>query len=246
MKFYFFLLSCFISNHCLFSQNETNDNKTIYNTHEIEVGIDVKKFVNSILTNSFEEISSLSINPALILKIRAGEKRFISINEKRAFRILADAIYLQPFINEDSLIASSNQISNTFSEALNEKLKLSLLLGYEWQKQNGKYQYFNGFDLGVEYDNSVRSLFINTGNPNFRKIKDKRLLFPFIGFAGFKYFLSPKVSFSFESSFELRYIRVFNQTIESLPIPVEVDEFSVNKIQLNFNFLRNVNFSYYF
>lgn len=76
-------------------------------------------------------------------------------------------------------------------------------LGYEWQIQKNKLQFFYGVDLNILYQynyNTYEDIFGSTGE---RKLKNLEI--GPVGFIGAKYFLSSNISLSTEISYDLIY-----------------------------------------
>ncbi|HMR42346.1 MAG TPA: hypothetical protein PKC40_00865 [Saprospiraceae bacterium] len=229
------------------SAQENTKEEPVYNQFKNEIGIDFQNLF------SFNTLGS-----SLVFKKRIGEKRFISLNEKRVLR------FQTGFFVDNSLAIDT--ASNNYSYFMNryaagdafkdKNINSRILVGMEWQKQKGRWQFFYGFDIGVGYSIADRitgyyyqysgNVIINEG---FITSKEESLNFPTYGFFGLKYFFTPRVSLSVESAISAGFSKIkSNETRHSSIEKTSEETFLIKELRINSNFdyLRFLNLSYYF
>jgi len=126
-------------------------------------------------------------------------------------------------------------------------------IGYEWQHQQGRCQFFYGADVHLMYSVTHFELIdsdTDAGESILFRHKDMAWEAGPVGFVGFKYFLSPHISFSTEVSYSVIYrYRKFEDTSRLLNDPEgsggigTIDDRIVNG---KFSPLSVINFSYHF
>lgn len=234
----------------LFGQEEkkTEKEKTvIYNQFKNEIGIDFQGLFNrSYLGNSV-------IGTNFIYKRRIGEKKFVSVNEKKVLRFQIGGSGDIP-ISTDTLDNRKNgtPILNQFTLE-DSYFSLRTTIGLEWQRQFKKFQLFYGFDSGVTYtkDTGISSASYSSGNlVSYREGINQNIGVPLNGFIGFKYFFNPRISISLESymSTSINFAKI-TSTIHYTD-PDQDARLLIsgkrNDINFGFDYLRYLNLSYYF
>lgn len=236
------LASCAI----LFAQDET-PKPVIYNQHKNEIAIDFQNLLHKIGNNV---VAFAGTN--LIYKKRFGEKRFVSVNEKKALRFQLGG-YVDTPISSDTI---SNQLEFPASSYFNIKdsyTNLTTSIGIEWQKQyEERLQLFYGFDIGASYYRSsgIQSYTISSSSSTFTEGLSKDVRFPVYGFLGFKVFLHPRFSVSIESSinagigFEKNTLTRHDANAVEQKLLLRSDKRT--EFIFNIDYLRYLNLSYYF
>lgn len=220
-------------------------NAVKYNQHKYEIGIDVKSL-----------FSLQGIGTGFIFKKRIGEKKYISVYEKRALRLLLGGQYAIP----TNANVDADFIGTDLREESLKKAEGSVFAGagLEWQKQRDRVQFFYGGDLLTEFsvfESVAYSVYLpNQGNyySNETNYRYRTIAAGLNGFGGIRFFLSPRFSLGVESGIYLGYesrktswqYNYYSDTNQSLNT-VENEE-KVGSIVWRTQFVRALYFSYYF
>lgn len=222
-------------------EKENSKTETKWNQYKNEIALDCK-FLN-------KDLNLNSIGTNLIYKKRFGEKKFISVTDKKSWRFQIGGFADYPVISKDTF--NFNNLSPRFID--NEKIiNVRLLAGIEWQKQMGRFQLYYGLDTGLSFfiEDDPAYLYRNLGNGDFEYEGYKRLDagVPFIGFMGLKYFFHPRFSVAIESSLSLGVFYSKYTTIGHNSLLEETYRFE-NKNNLNItfgtNYLRFINAAFH-
>lgn len=225
--------------------NETPSKSGIrFNQHKYEIGIDVK----SIFT-------SIGIGTGLIFKKRIGEKKYISVYEKKALRLqFGGSAHVPVNAKVESDFAGAEKREEYLKKA---EGSVFAGIGIEWQKQRDRIQFFYGGDFSAElsvwssysyngfYDNNYGAY------ENLYNYKRRSLSNGVTGFGGIRYFFSPRFSMSVESGIYLGYHFGKNSNFydfydSNLVLQKLKLEEKMNSIDWRIQYVRALYFSYYF
>jgi hypothetical protein len=215
-----------------------------WNVHRKEIGLDFKFLDRNLNLNS--------IGSNLIFKKHFGEKRFISLNEKKAFRIQFGGYGDLPVGDQDTLGRYATFTNVNFREGT--YLNIRALVGIEWQKQMKRLQLYYGFDTGLEYFESTRSnsisyYFSNGVVVGYGLTDESELRVPIYGFIGLKYFLHPRVSVSIESalSIGIGWLTFSRSRYDSAgDLEFVSDEGKRREVNFDTDYLRYLNVNFHF
>lgn len=250
------LLTLLVFSLSLFAQNDEDKKKEKpINQYKNEVVLDFQNAFRN-LVNGFSGNNNYSkeIATSLIFRRRIGEKKFISVNEKKALRFQLGGAFSVPISTEEiydsTLTGSSNLL--TIKESRTDVFSY---VGIEWQRQFDKLQVYYGIDSGVRYykdlDVPVTVISSTSGQVNYwREIKYRSTSIPLIGFTGVKYYFHPRFSISYELSFgaAISFIKNRQDRFEpGIEGPAE-QEFNYRRTEIsgNSDYLRYFNVSYHF
>lgn len=181
----------------LFAQEEA-PKPIIYNQHKNEIAIDFQSLLHKVGSDAI-----LVSGTNLIYKRRFGEKRFVSVNEKKALRFQLGGNVDVP-ISTDTVLNQGGFPVTSFFNNNNSYTRLTTSIGIEWQKQiEPRLQLFYGVDLGGSYQRSkgVQSLTYISGTlTSYTEGISNSIGIPVNGFMGIKVFIHPRFSASIESS----------------------------------------------
>ena len=233
-----FFISSFINVN---GQEKQIDIKTKqFNQHKHEIGIDIQ--------NLFSRYNSLG--SSIVYKRRLGEKKFISLNDKKALRFIVGGSGEIP-LNRDRL--NYDSLSTTDIRDLERStLQLYGLIGIEWQHQKSRVQYFYGIETGFKYSQKEEAssfVYTNVSIIKFGYYNTTSYSIPINTFGGIKFFFSQEFSLSIESTFSLSYqMERVDRTVYDVVANVAADTKGAkrNEINYNFDYLSSLNFSYYF
>lgn len=220
-----------------FAQNE--EKKQQYNIHKNEVGID------------FQNLFSGVLGASVIYKKRIGEKKFISLDEKKALRISLGGRGELPLTDRLDVLNDTLSPLN-FTDLLREGFQFHCLVGLEWQKQRNRVQYFYGLETGFRYFKYKRLVgwsWNSISGYTFRFNDEVNQSIPLIGFFGVKYFLSKEFSISIETNLQVNYQHEkIDRTLINRQNGTEFESKDIIRKEINFNldYLSSLNFSYYF
>ncbi|HRI58088.1 MAG TPA: hypothetical protein PK228_00105 [Saprospiraceae bacterium] len=215
-----------------------------YNQHKYEIGIDVKSI-----------FSLQGIGTGLIFKKRIGEKKYISVYEKKALRLLLGGGMEVP-----ANAAVEANFSGTDLREENLKTTTGFILagiGLEWQKQKGRIQFFYGGDISTVFSalntGFYNSVYIANQNiyANVYYDRSRSVSTGTNGFGGIRFFFSPQFSVSAESGMYLGY-RSDNTSFHysyydsNLSVQTVEEVEKVGSFIWKMQYLRSLYFSYYF
>ncbi|MBK9016308.1 MAG: hypothetical protein IPM82_20810 [Saprospiraceae bacterium] len=249
------LLALLVFNLSLFAQNdEGKKNEKPINQYKNEIALDFQNaFRNLVNGFSDDDYNSEAIATSLIFRRRIGEKKFISVNEKKALRLQLGGTFSIPISSEEIYDSTLTGTSNLFN-IKESRTDVYSYIGIEWQRQFDKLQVYYGLDSGVRYykDLDVPTVISSTsGQVNYwREINYRSISIPLIGFAGVKYYFHPRFSLSYELSLgtAISFIKNRQDRFEpGIEGPAE-REFNYRRtgISGNSSYLRYFNVSYYF
>jgi hypothetical protein len=250
------LLALLVFNLSLFAQDDKDNKKEKpINQYKNEVALDFQNaFRNLINGFSNNNSDSEAIATSLIFRRRIGEKKFISVNEKKALRFQLGGAFSVPISTEEIYDSTLTGTSNLLN-IKESRTDVYSYIGIEWQRQFDKLQIYYGIDSGVRYykDLNVPAAVISstTGQVNYwREIKNRSISITLIGFAGVKYYLHPRFSLSYELSFgaAISFIKNRQDRFEpGIQGPAE-REFNYRRTEIsgNSDYLRYFNISYHF
>lgn len=213
-----------------------------WNYYGEEIALDVK-FLN-------RDLNLNSIGSNLIFKKRFGEKRFISLNDKKSYRFQIGGYSDISVSEEDSL---SNGSTSIVLQDINEnRANIKALFGIEWQKQINKLQLYYGFDTGLDFylnTGFLNSRYINGDFYSYTTQEEHRIGIPVFGFFGLKYFFHPRFSVGIESSMALGFFRTVSQqtTYYASTANIEYSD-NLKKYHLTFevDYVRFINAAFHF
>lgn len=222
------------------TDNEDQKSEIRWNEYKNEIALDCK-FLN-------KDLNLNSIGSNLIYKKRFGEKKFIAVNEKKAWRFQIGGFADYPISSKDSFyITLSSKVIND-----NKIINVRLLAGIEWQRQMGRFQLYYGMDTGLSIfneDNPVSFYRTNSaGDIYYEGFEKLDVGVPFIGFMGLKYFFHPRFSVALESSMSLG---VFYSKYTTIGYDVSRDESyrfeNINSTNITFgtSYLRFINAAFH-
>jgi len=223
------------------TDNEDQKSEIRWNEYKNEIALDCK-FLN-------KDLNLNSIGSNLIYKKRFGEKKFIAVNEKKAWRFQIGGFADYPVSSKDSFYYSNQ--GPRFID--NEKIiNVRLLAGIEWQKQMGRFQLYYGLDTGLSLDKRIdpvdRYTIFSNGDIYYEGFERLDVGVPFIGFMGLKYFFHPRFSVAIESSLSLG---VFYSKYTTIGYDVSLDESyrfeNINSTNITFgsSYLRFINAAFH-
>lgn len=235
-KFTLVIISFFLSNGLIWSQS--ND-ETRYNEYKTEVGINIR------------DIFSGRLGTGVIYKKRFKFGNLVARNEKTALRVQFGGSG-QIELNEREKFLSDSISPLLFSDIFNKGINLYCLVGVEWQKQKNRFQYFYGIDIGYRISRTERLVgwsYRSDRGYTFRVNEDNRNSIPLIGFAGIKYFISPRIALAIDSGLEVNY--EFGNTDVTLinnsdGTEMTFKDLEIQNINFGFKYLNMLNLSYYF
>jgi hypothetical protein len=215
-----------------------------YNQHKYEIGIDVKSV-----------FSLQGIGSGLIFKKRIGEKKYISVYEKKALRLQFGGSANVP-------VSAKVESDIAGTEVREENLKNSegfvfAGIGTEWQKQRDRIQFFYGGDFSVTLATSSIDSYSGVyylGQGAYENVWNRRRQYissGVTGFGGIRFFFSPRFSLSVESGIYFGYSFVKSSYTHDFYdlnlIHQEIQhEENVNGFDWSTQFVRALYFSYYF
>ena len=213
-----------------------------WNFYEKEIALDVKYLSRELNLNS--------IGSNLIYKKRFGEKRFISLNDKKSYRFQIGG-YSDISVNEIDSVTYGN--TSIFTKDIHDNsANIKGLFGVEWQKQINKLQLYYGFDTGIDFYLSTGFLYYNTYNGDlysYRTQDEYRVGIPVFGFFGLKYFFHPRFSVGIESSISLGFFRTVSKysTIQiNSAAPEYSDYLKKYHIIFDVDYVRFINAAFHF
>lgn len=112
--------------------------------------------------------------------------------------------------SKDSVRFNNNSGSvNYYFPKSNNSFSIGAGIGYEWQRQMGRFQLFYGYDVFARYSTFFDSGTIRNGRtaPDATSTSYHSFSVGVSPLAGVKYFVSPQFSISFESSYSIGYYR---------------------------------------
>ena len=198
--------------------------------------------------------SSNAIATSLIYRRRIGEKKFVSVNEKKALRFQIGGSFDLPLGSEE-IVDNSITGTNNLLEINDKYVNSFIYIGMEWQRQFGKWQLYYGMDTGINYylNKDVFNIATASGSGQvifYRERNNRSTRIPLIGFGGLKYYLHPRFSLSYEMSFRVAvgFINNMQQRFEpDIEEPVETEfHYKRKEVSGNMDYLRYFNVSYYF
>lgn len=235
MRHTFFILLIFVPSF-LWAQTKEDP---VYNAHKSEVGINARN------------IFSGAIGTGIIFKKRFKFGDLVARNEKTAFRIqLGGSGQIQ--LNEREQALGDTISPLLFRDIFNRGYSVFGLVGVEWQKQKNRFQYFYGLDVGYRLSKTERLAgwtYSSRDGYTFRVNDEHRSAIPLIGFAGIKYFITPRIAIAMDSGFEINYefgktdITLINNSDGS---EITIKDFDIQNINYAFRYLNMLNLSYFF
>lgn len=250
------LLAFLVFSLSLFAQNDEDNKKgKPINQYKNEIALDFQNAFRN-LVNGFSNgnNNSEAIATSLIFRRRIGEKKFISVNEKKALRFQLGGTFTIPISSEEIYDSTLTGAFN-FLNIKESRTDVYSYIGIEWQRQFEKLQVYYGLDSGVRYyedvDVPVTVVSSSTGQINFwREINSRSISIPLIGFAGIKYYFHPRFSVSYEMSFgvAIGFLKNRQDRFEpGIEGPAE-REFNYRRTEIsgNSDYLRYFNLSYHF
>ena len=120
------------------TEKENPKNEIKWNQYKNEIALDCK-FLN-------KDLNLTSIGTNLIYKKRFGEKKFISVTDKKSWRFQIGGYADYPLSSKDTF-----NFFGQYTRFLDyeKRISISLLAGIEWQKQMGRFQLYYGLDSGI-------------------------------------------------------------------------------------------------
>jgi hypothetical protein len=249
------LLVLFAFSLSLFAQDDKDKKEKPINQYKNEIALDFqnafRNLVNGLSNNNSD---SEAIATSLIYRRRIGERKFISVNEKKALRFQLGGAFSVPISTEEIYDSTLTGASNLLN-IKESRTDVYSYIGIEWQRQFEKLQVYYGLDSGVRYykdlDVPVSVISSTTGQVNFwREINYRSISIPLIGFGGVKYYFHPRFSLSYELSFgaAISFIKNRQDRFEpGIDGPAEKEfNYRQTKISGNSDFLRYFNLSYHF
>lgn len=231
--FFILLVSCISV-----SAQKINKEKQ-FNIYKHEIGID------------FQNIFRGSLGTSIIYRRRMGEKKFVSLNDKRSLRVRLGGS--GNLLLSDRLDLLNDTISPiNFNDLLEEGFQCHLLVGYEWQKQKKRVQYFYGFETGIryfDYNYLTGWSWSSINGYTYRFNDEKSVAVPIILLGGVKYFITPEFSIALETSFEIGYKRKkIDRSTETPSTGSRYERKDIKRHEIDFqmDYLSALNFSYYF
>lgn len=235
----------------LFSQGDKpkdeQKKETRWNVYKNEIALDFK-FLN-------RDLNLQSIGSNFIYKKRFGEKKFISLNEKKSWRFQIGGYANYPVSTQDTINAT--RTSYEHRNFNNIDMRINLLAGIEFQRQFDKLQLYYGFDSGVSYVLTVGPhsfrYYTNSFMEEYIRSEDSSFGIPIVGFIGLKYFFHPRFSLSIESALsigvawvrsEYLYYNNFND-IDKIEL-VKTEVAKRTDIRFGTNYLRFINAGFHF
>lgn len=228
---------------CIFScfKLSAQESKSVvqFNQYENEIAIDMQNIFRGTLGTS------------IIYKKRIGERKFVSANERKVVRFSVGGSGEISLSDELNFISDSISPLN-FTDLFRNGYQFHGLVGFEWQKQVNRIQYFYGFETGFEYSkyNQLNGWSWNSNEGYTHHFNDERIMsIPLIGLGGIKFFISKFFSVSLESNFKINYQA--EKLIRKLQTPRTSYEYTsepIKRKEINFNFdyLSALSLSYYF
>lgn len=178
------------------TEKENPKNEIKWNQYKNEIALDCK-FLN-------KDLNLTSIGTNLIYKKRFGEKKFISVTDKKSWRFQIGGYADYPLSSKDTF-----NFFGQYPRFINNQkiLSIALIAGIEWQKQMGRFQLYYGLDTGLSLNianNPIdRLYYMDTTVFQAEGTESLKAGIPFIGFMGLKYFFHPRFSVAIESSVTL-------------------------------------------
>jgi hypothetical protein len=223
------------------TEKENTKAEIKWNQYKNEIALDCK-FLN-------KDLNLNSIGTNLMYKKRFGEKKFISVTDKKSWRFQIGGFADYPIASKDTF-----NLNGIYPRLIdNEKIiNVRLLAGIEWQKQMGRFQLYYGLDTGVSFykeDNPIYTyIYYSDGTRDYEGMEKLEAGLPVIGFMGLKYFFHPRFSVAIESSLSLGVFYSKYTTIGYNNLLTEDERFEVsNSTNITFgtNYLRFINAAFH-
>jgi hypothetical protein len=224
------------------TEKENSKAEIRWNQYKNEIALDCK-FLN-------KDLNLNSIGSNLIYKKRFGEKKFISVTDKKSWRFQIGGYANYPISSKDTF----NVWGQPFTYIDNEKvINVRFLAGIEWQKQMGRIQLYYGLDTGISFYKNIDPLDLIYSSNNgiiFRYSGYEKLDLgvPIIGLIGVKYFFHPRFSVAIESSLSLGvFYTKYTTIIHDSGIPGNTRNENINSTNITFgtNYLRFINVAFH-
>ncbi len=232
-------LLLFIFSNNLYAQEKEAKKKRAFNINKNEIGIDIQ--------NLFK---GGTLGTSLVYKKRVGEKTYSPLNKKKTLRFEIGGNGEIPLTDTSDYDLDTLGTSNV-SNLLRKSIIVYSYVGFEWQFQRNRVQYFYGFKTRLSYSKiNYLSATISSSllGGSYLINTEKEISIPLVGFGGVKYFFTPEFSLSLESSLSIDFS--IEKTDRSQQgngtISFEFEGITRRAINYNIDFLNALNFSYYF
>ncbi len=223
------------------TEKENTKAEIRWNQYKNEIALDCK-FLN-------KDLNLNSIGSNLMYKKRFGEKKFISVTDKKSWRFQIGGYADYPISSKDTF--NFTNLSPRFID--NEKIiNVRLLAGIEWQKQMGRFQLYYGLDTGISLFKEDDPIYVyrvySNGDFDYEGFERLDAGVPIIGFMGLKYFFHPRFSVAIESSLSLGVFYSKYTSIGYDALLIETYRFeNTNSTNITFgtNYLRFINAAFH-
>lgn len=178
------------------NEKKVNVDETEFGMHKWEVGINIAPLLKLTQPSNF-------VYPYLI-KLNMGKK-----NRRSALRFM-----VSPYLINVKDNPTPDSTSGTYFETRNTNFSPTAAIGYEWQRQFGRFSYYYGSDIAFRFRlNQGKSDNYLVGNERGKSIfKTSTTSFHISPLLGARYYLLPRVAVSLESQLQLIWAKEVDQS----------------------------------